>query len=187
MFPNPWVLMVCTFGLLIVLGTTSGVVRSRLWVSEPLICAIAGIALGPWGAGLIRLSPGSDSVAASVLEEVARVTLGIAVIGAAMRLPSDWLRQNWRGLAIILGPVMAMMWVVSGGLAFAILQLPLLTALMIAAAITPTDPVLSAPVLTGRLAETAVPPDVRHSLTAESGINDGLALPLVLLMILLTD
>jgi NhaP-type Na+/H+ or K+/H+ antiporter len=45
--------------------------------------------------------------------------------------------------------------------------------------------VLSAPILTGRLARAAVPDGVRHGLTAESGANDGLALPLVMLPVLL--
>ncbi|RZM36015.1 MAG: sodium:proton antiporter, partial [Sphingomonas sp.] len=52
-------------------------------------------------------------------------------------------------------------------------------------AIAPTDPVLSAPILTGRLARHAVPGSLRDGMTAESAINDGLALPLVMLPILL--
>lgn len=45
--------------------------------------------------------------------------------------------------------------------------------------------VLAAPILTGRLARAAVPDGLRHALTAESGTNDGLALPLVMLPVLL--
>lgn len=48
-------------------------------------------------------------------------------------------------------------------------------------AFAPTDPVLSAPILSGRFAERAVPDQLRHAMTAESGINDGLGLPYVLL------
>jgi NhaP-type Na+/H+ or K+/H+ antiporter len=57
--------------------------------------------------------------------------------------------------------------------------------LLLGAAIAPTDPVLSAPILSGRLARFAVPEDLRHAMTAESAINDGLGLPLVILPILL--
>ena len=185
MLPDPWLLILCVFGLLVALGTTSGLVNERLWVSEPLVCALAGIALGPVGLGLLRLDPGTDPASAAVLREAARVTLAIAVTGAAMRLPARWLRMHWRGLAVALVPGMLLMWVAGALVAAAGLGLSLLPSLLVGAAVAPTDPVLSAPILTGRLARRAVPDGLRHGLTAESAINDGLALPLVMLPVLL--
>lgn len=185
MFPDPWLLTFCVFGLLVALGSTSGLINERLWISEPLVCALLGAALGPVGLDLLRVHPGGDSASATVLRETARVTLAIAVIGSAVRLPGPWLRTHWRGLAVTLGPGMLLMWgagTLVSGIAFG---LPLLTALMVGAAIAPTDPVLSAPLLTGRLAERAVPEHLRNGLTAESGINDGLAFPFVMLPVLL--
>jgi hypothetical protein len=44
-----WLVVLCVFGLLVALGATSGVVDEQLWVSEPLTCALAGIAIGPVG------------------------------------------------------------------------------------------------------------------------------------------
>ena len=63
--------------------------------------------------------------------------------------------------------------------------LPWLGCLLLGAAIAPTDPVLSAPIVAGRLAERCVPADLRDAMTAESAINDGLGLPFVMLPILL--
>lgn len=185
MSPDIWASLFCIFGLLTILGTTSGVVNERLWVSEPLTCVLAGIAIGPVGLGLLHLDAGADPHSALFLQEAARITLAIAVTGAAMRLPADWLRENWRGLAIPLGPGMLLMWGVGSLVASVTLGLSWLPSLLLGAALAPTDPVLSAPILTGRLARNAVPEDLRHGLTAESGINDGLAMPLVLLPVLL--
>lgn len=180
-----WFLVLATAGLLVALGATSGVVNAQLWISEPLACVLAGVALGPPGAHLLHLSPATNHTDALILREAARVTLAIAVTGAAMRLPADWLRQNWRGLAVALGPGMLLMWTAGSLVAAATLHLPALACLLLGAAIAPTDPVLSAPILSGHLAQHAVPDELRHAMTAESAINDGLGLPLVMLPILL--
>ncbi|MFL5253860.1 MAG: cation:proton antiporter [Rhodopila sp.] len=168
-----------------VAGRHSGLINERLWISEPLACMLLGIALGPAGLNLLRLDVAHNPDGAAALREVARVTLAIAVAGAAMRLPARWIRHNWRGLLVALGPGMVLMWVVASGVTWATLGAPLLTAVVIGAAISPTDPVLSSPILTGRLAQRVVPAELRHALTTESAVNDGVALPLVMLPILL--
>src|SRR3954463_11672219 len=106
MVPDPWLLLFCVFALLVALGTTSGLINERLWISEPLACALAGIALGPAGLGLLQLHPDTDPASAGVLREAARLTLAIAVTGAALRVPAGWVLANWRGLAIAVGPGM---------------------------------------------------------------------------------
>lgn len=185
MITDPWLLTFIVFGLLVILGTTAGLIDTRLYVSEPLACVLAGIAVGPLGLSLVQADPGSDPTAAAVLQEAARITLAVAVTAAAMRLPKGWLRSNWRGLLIALGPGMLLMAAAGAGVAAATLGLPLMVCLLIGAALAPTDPVLSAPILTGKLAARAVPDELRYGLTAESGVNDGLAMPLVMLPILL--
>lgn len=185
MFPHPWLLLFCVMGVLLLLGATSGLVNSRLYMSEPLVCAIAGVLVGPLALNLIHLYPAEDPAARALLREAARVTLAIAVLAGAIRLPRGWLRRNWRGLAVVLGPGMILMAASGAAIAMASFQLPFLTCLLIGAMVAPTDPVLSAPVVTGALANRAVPTQLRHGITAESGINDGLAAPLVMLPIFL--
>ncbi len=185
MAPDLWLIVLCTFGLLVALGATSGVVNHLLWVSEPLACVLAGLALGPLGFGLLHLDAAANPLHAQILRDAARLTLAIAVTAAAMRLPRHWLRSNWRAMAVPLLPGMLLMTLSGALVAAATLGLPLLPCLMLGAAIAPTDPVLSAPILTGGLAQRAVPDELRHAMTAESGINDGLGLPLVMLPILL--
>lgn len=58
-------------------------------------------------------------------------------------------------------------------------------AILIGAAITPTDPVVAAAIVTGTVATKNLPSRIRHVLSAESGANDGLALPFVAAAIVL--
>ena len=54
---------------------------------------------------------------------------------------------------------------------------------LLAAVLTPTDPVVTSTVVTAQ----RVPALVRHTLNLESGLNDGLALPLVLFFLTLAE
>jgi sodium/hydrogen antiporter len=56
-------------------------------------------------------------------------------------------------------------------------------ALLLAAVLSPTDPVVTSTVVTSR----RVPALVRHTLNLESGLNDGLALPFVLFFLVLAQ
>jgi NhaP-type Na+/H+ or K+/H+ antiporter len=56
-------------------------------------------------------------------------------------------------------------------------------AFLLAAVLTPTDPVVTSTVVTSQ----RVPSRVRHTLNLESGLNDGLALPFVLFFIVLAQ
>ena len=56
---------------------------------------------------------------------------------------------------------------------------------LLGAVLTPTDPVLAGAIVTGRLAKEKLPGPLRALLSGESGANDGLAYPLVLLPILM--
>ncbi len=62
-----WLVVLCVFGLLVALGATPGVVNEQLRVSEPLACALAGIAIGPVGTGLLLLDPASSASDAVIL------------------------------------------------------------------------------------------------------------------------
>lgn len=69
----------------------------------------------------------------------------------------------------------------------AVLGLPALQALLLGALVAPTDPVVSSSIVTGDLAEEHVDADARHLISAESGVNDGLAFLLVMLPALLLE
>ena len=119
------------------------------------------------------------------MEQGARLAIAIQVMGVALRLPKGYPFKNWRILAVLLGPIMLIMWLVSGLLVYLIFGLPFWEAMLVGAVITPTDPVVSTSVVTGKVAEENLPERIRNSLSTESGANDGLAYPLVLLPILI--
>ena len=170
-------------GLTLVLSLVAGLMRNRVYVlSEPLAAVILGVVIGPLGLDLLELAHWGDPFA--ILEQFARLTVGVAVMGAALRLPQRYLRDHARSLAMVLVPGMIGMWLVSGAVVYALLGVPIWIALLIGAIVTPTDPVLAGTIVTGSAAEQNIPRSLRDLLSAESGANDGLAYPLVFLPIL---
>ena len=169
-------------GLLLLLGMLGGLLKERTPVSEPLIALLAGVLIGPAALGLLDLAElGNEAL---ILEEAALVTLGIALVGVALRLPVGYASDNWRLLVVLLGIVMPLMWIVSGLLVYLILGLPFWVCVLIGAIITPTDPVVASSIVAGGVAERNLPGDLRCAISAESGFNDGLALPFVVLPVL---
>jgi NhaP-type Na+/H+ or K+/H+ antiporter len=169
-------------GLLLLLGMLGGVLKERTPVSEPLIALVAGILIGPAALGLLDLADLGDQ--ALILEEAALVTLGVALVGVALRLPIGYSSGNWRLLFVLLGIVMPLMWIAGGLLAYLILGVPFWVAVLIGAIVTPTDPVVASSIVAGGVAERNLPGSLRHAISSESGFNDGLALPFVVLPVL---
>ena len=169
-------------GLLLLLGMLGGLLKERTPVSEPLIALIAGVLIGPAALGLLDLADlGSQTL---ILEEAALVTLGVALVGVALRLPVGYSSSNWRLLFVLLGIVMPLMWIVGGLLAYLIVGVPFWVAVLIGAIVTPTDPVVASSIVAGGVAERNLPARLRHAISSESGFNDGLALPFVVLPVL---
>ena len=81
-------------GLLLMLGVVvGGLLKERTPVSEPLIALLAGVLIGPAALGVLDLAElGNETL---ILEEAALVTLGIALVGVALRLPVGYASGNW--------------------------------------------------------------------------------------------
>ncbi|KAG0016017.1 hypothetical protein BGZ81_011426, partial [Podila clonocystis] len=87
-----------------------------------------------------------------------------------------------RSLFMMIVPLMILMWLTSALLIWGLIpDLDFIESMVLAACVTPTDPVLSNSVVKGRFAEKHVPPRIRYLLSAESGINDGMGLPFLFL------
>lgn len=174
--------LVTVGGLVLVLRLLSGPIR-RSALSEPLVALLIGVLLGPRVLGLLDVAGwGRQEL---ILEQAARLTLAVGLMGVALRLPKEDPIRRWRSLAVLLGLVMPLMWLASGLLVYLIVGLPFWVAMLAGAVVTPTDPIVSSAIVTGSVAEQNLPDDVRNTLSAESGANDGLAYPFVLLPILL--
>ncbi len=173
--------LVAVGGMVLVLGLLSESLNRTIF-STPLLAFVLGIVLGPAGLGL--LDPKGWGDRATILEQAARLTLVIGLMGVALRLPPGFPHRNWPSLCVLLGLGMPLMWLSSSLLAYWVLDLPLMVALLLGAVVCPTDPIVATSIVTGRVAEENLSGHVRHTLSAESGFNDGLAYPIVFLPIL---
>jgi sodium/hydrogen antiporter len=165
-------------GLVLVLG-----LGSRRLARGPfppaLLALLTGIVLGPHVLGLLDVSAlGEEAV---IRERVARLTLGIALIGVALRIPRRFPRERWASMLVLIVVGMPLMWAITSGLVWWILGVPFWLAAVIGAAVTPTDPVAATPIVTGDLAERHIAERLRHAISLESGLNDGAAYLLVFL------
>lgn len=110
-----------------------------------------------------------------VLSEIA-VLVSLFAIGLKIRIPATW--RAWRVPALL--ATSSMLWSVAVGSALAWLVLPLdwPMALLLAAILAPTDPVLASDV---QIRSADDRDSLRLSLTAEGALNDGTAFPVVML------
>jgi sodium/hydrogen antiporter len=172
-------------GLLLILGLTSGVLKQKLLLSEPLVAMLVGVLLGPFGLRVLDIENWEHLPL--LLEQAARITLGIALIETALRLPDHYLRTQWKSILLMLLIVMPLMWVASSVIIYAVLGLPLVISFLIGAILAPTDPIIASVIVSGPDARRNIPARIRHLMSAESGINDGIGfLFLMLPMLLLT-
>lgn len=105
---------------------------------------------------------------------------------AGVQLPSKYLAKEWKGLALLLGPGMTVMWVSGSLLIWAMVpHLSFLHALAVGACVTPTDPILSNSIVKGQFADKHIPKDLQKIIIAESGANDGLGYPFLFLALYL--
>lgn len=144
-----------------------------------LLALLAGVLVGPHVLGLLDV--GALAEEALLREKLARLTLGVALVGVALRIPKGFVRDRWRSMLPLVGLGMPLMWAISSGLVWLVLDLPFWLAAVIGGAVTPTDPVAATPVVTGDLAEEHIPERLRHTISLESGVNDGAAYLLVFL------
>jgi NhaP-type Na+/H+ or K+/H+ antiporter len=163
--------------------------EGRRPVSLPIVFLVLGAVLG-LAPGLPRLDPLRES---GFVEHLTEVTVIIALMGAGLGLdrPPGWRRwsSTWRLLGITMPLTIAAVALLGGSL----LGLAPAAALLLGAALAPTDPVLAGEVQVGSPATSAVDDldraedEVRFGLTSEAGLNDALAFPFVYAAILMTE
>lgn len=164
-------------GLALLLALFSHHVR-RLPVTGPLLALGFGVLAGPQVLDVVSVP---NEVRDPLLLEASRLMLAVSLIGVALRFPFRSLRAVLRPVLLLVAVAMPLAAAVTGGLAVALLGFPFALAALLGACLCPTDPVLASDVASGSAAERDIQEETRKVITAESGANDGLALPLVLL------
>lgn len=149
-----------------------------------MISLVAGIIFSPNATNFVKPLEytGSQANLDAVTLYFSRLVLGVQLVLAGVQLPSRYLLKEWKPLALLLGPAMTFMWLCSSLLIWAMVpHISFLHALAIGACVTPTDPVLSNSIVKGKFADKNVPKDLQKIIIAESGANDGLGYPFLML------
>jgi len=147
----------------------------RAQISAPMVFVAFGVLIGANGLGLIKVDPG-----AHWLLTIAELTLALLLFSDASHLrlrdvegdsgPPTRLLFIGLPLTLLAGTLLAYWLFPDGGW---------VVAALIAALLAPTDAALGAAVVN----DTRVPARVRRILNLESGLNDGLATPVVMVLI----
>jgi len=152
--------------------------RSRAF-SPSVVYLVLGV-VGAGGVALLDVSWIDVVGDADVVERLAELTVIVALFATGMRLdrPIGWAR--WRSTILLLGVVMPL--TIAAVAVFGALAMGLSAgaAIVLGAALSPTDPVLAGDLGVGPPGEDDEA-ETGFALTSEAGLNDGLAFPFVYL------
>jgi sodium/hydrogen antiporter len=171
-----WLLVLGT--LLLVLGLACAYLR-LLPVSSSVLYLAFGLGVGPLGLGLWQQDLGQISGWLEHLAESA-VLISLFIGGLKLRLPLH--AVEWRAAWLLAGPVLVGTILGLTLLGHLLLGLDWGLALLVAAILSPTDPVLAS------LVQVSSAGDVdrmRYAISGEAGLNDGVAFPFVVAGLLL--
>ncbi|MGX5835575.1 cation:proton antiporter [Aeromonas piscicola] len=161
---------------LLIYSLIAGRFESRL-INGPLLFLLMGWLLGSGGLGLLSLSINSNGI-----KLLAELTLVIVLF-------SDAANTNWQVLAANRALPMRLLLIglpltLIGGTLFGLWlypDLPLLEIAILSTILAPTDAALGKAVVSN----PAVPAPIREGLNQESGLNDGICVPVLLLLLAL--
>jgi NhaP-type Na+/H+ or K+/H+ antiporter len=168
---SPEAIVILGAGAIFLVTAVSGSLE-RVWLTEPLLATLIGLAVGVFVVG------GVDMESPLILI-ILEVTLALILFSDASRIDVTRLRKgyNWPLMMLVVGtPIMI---VLGAGLAGLYLDLPFGLALLLGVILAPTDAALAEPVLESE----SVPARIRQTLNIESGLNDGLAVPALLIAV----
>lgn len=158
-----------------------GLVSGRL-ERTPITGAIAftafGLAMGPIGLNLLTLGAGAQA-----LRTLAELTLALVLFTDAANADFKVLKLNYaipERLLLIGLPLTILLGMVSAIMLFG--ELGYLECALLATMLAPTDAALGKAVVTN----PSVPAPVREGLNVESGLNDGICVPVLLILLALS-
>jgi NhaP-type Na+/H+ or K+/H+ antiporter len=162
-------LLLLAFGLALFAAVLLSGLAERTVLSTAVVFLAAGFCY--------ELATGAD--VRPLVASFAEVALVSVLFTDGLRLPLAELRRGWSlpGRALLVGLPLTV--VATAALGRFVAGLSWGEAFLVGAALSPTDPVFAA-ALVGR---EEVPARLRHLLNVESGLNDGLALPIVIAML----
>ncbi len=148
-------------------------------VSAAMFFLIGGLLLGTTGSGAI-----DETATSSTIEALAELTLALVLFGDASRIRPGALRREATLPVRLLGVGLPL--TIVAGTAVGLMLLPellLAEAVVLAIILAPTDAALGQAVVT----DQRLPGRVRQALNVESGLNDGICVPLLVIALAWAD
>lgn len=166
--------LVLAFALTLLAAVLISGIAHRTVLSTTVLFLVAGFVLGQGMTGVLQLAPGD-----SVVSTLAEIALFTVLFTDGQRISVHDLRSAYRlpGRALLFG--MPLTFGISSVLGVWLVGLTWPEAFLVAAVLVPTDPVFASAIV-GR---KEIPRRLRSLLSVESGLNDGLALPVVLILL----
>jgi NhaP-type Na+/H+ or K+/H+ antiporter len=162
--------------LLAFAAALSGWLRASV-LSISVLAVVAGIAMA--GFDVVSVEPSS-----AIVRHTVELALIVTLFSDGLLVERELLARHWGPAARALVLAMPLTLALLGAIALVLFpSLTVAECFLLAAVLTPTDPVVTSTVVTA----TRVPALVRHTLNLESGLNDGLALPFVLFFLTLAE
>lgn len=179
--PDPYILFLTGAGAFIALVAWLPLALRQLPLSLPIVCIGLGAAVFTLPQVTLRPLPMDHP---EVAERFTEFVVIIALMGAGLKIDRIFGLRSWRVTwRLILVTLPLSILAITGLMGWG-LGLPWTAALLLGAALAPTDPVLAADVQVGP-PRTGEEDEVRFGLTSEAGLNDGAAFPFVHLAIAL--
>lgn len=162
-------------GLLLIFLALSGTVLSRLPLSTAMLYLGVGALVSPWGLDLMRFDMGQHLL---LLERLTELVVLVSLFTAGLKLSPGLKDRSWV-LPLRLALVSMLVTVLAiAAIAYVFLGLPPGACILLGGILAPTDPVLASDVQVNRPGDRD---RLRFALTGEGGLNDGTAMPFVLL------
>jgi NhaP-type Na+/H+ or K+/H+ antiporter len=158
-------------GIVIVVSALLSGLIERSGLPQVAVFLAIGAALGPAGLGVINVTLQSQT-----LHVVATLSLTLVLFTDAVALNISEVRNHATLAFRVLGPGTLLSAALGTFAGWWLLGLPVAAAAILGAALASTDPVL----LRGLLRRRDIPPNARQALQLESGLNDAVLLPVVL-------
>jgi sodium/hydrogen antiporter len=142
----------------------------RFDVTAPITFVLAGLLLTHGPLAVLGVAPSKE-----IVKELAEFTLALVLFSDASRVGLHELRVDSGLYVRLLGIALPLTIGLGTLLAFALAGGSIWLALLVGAALAPTDAALGA----GMMVNPAVPARIRRLVNVESGLNDGIATPFV--------
>jgi sodium/hydrogen antiporter len=170
--------VLAVLGVALIAGALIAGLAHRTFLSLTALFVVAGLVLGAGGLEVLDFDPQSGFV-----ETLALIALILILFRDGLEVEAEMLQRAWRLPLRKLVLAMPITGALVACVTAAVTNLNWTECFLLGALLAPTDPVLSSSVVTN----PRVPRIVRHSLNLESGLNDGLALPAVLVFLYALD